>query len=453
MRKFLFSSLFVLLSVVLIVILRTSLPKYSGMLIFFFIFLVADGWLWLSVRGTISRFRAGLRAVLTILFWLPAVLLLGNLVFGLLVPFTGWDVPLRTYVQSMIVVMFLAELFPAIMLILADLLRLVYFALLFILTGGRRNLSSIPRFRPLLAAGWTMGFLIFTIMIAGIIFWQFDFRVRRQVITLKELPAAFDGLKIVQFSDVHLGSWGSKRQLRRAMDEINGLHPDLIFFTGDMFNYCTADGNGFEGILKTLRAPGGIYSILGNHDYGDYITWPSAMAKKQNMADLKKFYQVLGWKLLLNSHDIMRRGSDSIAIIGVENWGATNRFQKLGDVAKAQQGTENMGVQLLLSHDPSYWDRIVSRRYPNIDVTFSGHTHGGQFGIDCCGIHWSPIEWISRLWCGLYTNPAPGTDQYLYVNQGLGNIGYSGRVGILPEITVIILKAGKGGKPEISEGL
>jgi len=285
-----------------------------------------------------------------------------------------------------------------------------------------------------------MGALIFIIMTAGTIFWQFDFRVQRQEITLPGLPQAFDGYKIAQFSDVHLGSWGSKPQLKEAMDMVNGLHADVIFFTGDMFNYCTADGKGFEDILKTLHAPDGIYAILGNHDYGDYINWPSPEAKQKNMEDLKSYYNYLGWKLLLNSNDILKRGNDSIAVIGVENWGATWRFQRLGDVAIAEQGTETMSIQLLMSHDPSHWDSIVSKNYPEIDVTFSGHTHGGQIGIDHFGIHWSPVVWLSRLWCGLYENPASAPPQYLYVNQGLGNIGYSGRVGILPEITLITLK-------------
>jgi predicted MPP superfamily phosphohydrolase len=339
-----------------------------------------------------------------------------------------------------ILVLFLTEFFPIVALVLADLLRVGKFAFLFFSPGKRIALESIPRFKPLLSSGWIMGAMIFLLMSAGMIFWQFDFKVREQVIALKELPPAFDGLKIVQVSDIHLGSWGVKGKLQEALDEINDLRPDVIFFTGDMFNYCTADGNGFDHILKTLRAPYGVYAILGNHDYGDYIHWPSEVAKKQNMEDLKVFYKNLGWKLLLNSHDILKKGSDSIAVIGVENWGATRRFQRHGDIEKAQRGTENMAIQLLLSHDPSHWDSIVSKKYPLIDVTFAGHTHGGQFGIDCCNIHWSPVQWVSRFWCGLYQNPGSGATQYLYVNQALGNIGYAGRIGIMPEITVIILK-------------
>jgi hypothetical protein len=361
-------------------------------------------------------------------------------VFGFFIPFLEWNLPLRTYIQSFILILFLTEIFPILTLFLADFVRLLQFAFLHFIPGRRTSLLSVPRFRPILLTGWVMGAVLFILMSAGIFFWQFDFRVRQQEIALAELPPAFDGLKIVQFSDVHLGSWGIKQKLQVAMDEINGLHPDVIFFTGDMFNYCTADGQGFEDILKTLHAPLGIYAIMGNHDYGDYITWPSAAAKNQNLEDLKAFYKNLGWKLLLNSSDVLKLGNDSIALIGVENWGATRRFQRFGDLAKARKGTESFPVQLLLSHDPSHWDSIVRKNYRQIDVTFAGHTHGGQVGIDCCNFHWSPVIWFSRFWCGLYNNPGSGAPQYLYVNQGLGNIGYSGRVGILPEITLFVLK-------------
>ncbi len=441
MRKLLFSSIFLVLSLVLVMVMRAFMPKYSGMLLFFFFFLLFDGYLWSSVHRGIKKNDRRLRRLAAILFWLPVIFVLCFMVCSFFIPFLDWNLPVRTYIQSLILILFLAEFLPLVALILTDFFRLGTFAFLLLIPEKRKTFHSIPRFRPMLIAGWMLGGLIFTILLAGMVFWQFDFRVRRQEIMLNSLPPAFDGFKIVQFSDVHLGSWGSKQQLQRAIDKINGLHPDVIFFTGDMFNYRTADGDGFEDILRTLRAPYGIYAIMGNHDYGDYITWPSAAAKAQNLADLKTYYRDLGWKLLLNMHDILKKGNDSVAVIGVENWGATRRFQRRGNIAAAQRGTESMAIQLLLSHDPSHWDSIISKKYPRIDITFSGHTHGGQVGIDFRGVHWSPVKWVSRFWCGLYKNPAPGIDQYLYVNQGLGNIGYAGRVGIMPEITMIILKA------------
>ena len=440
MRKFLGPSLFIALSLILVLLLGAFMPKYNGMLKFFFVLLLLDGYLWVSVRGRIKRFRTGWRIASTILFWLLVALLLCLVIYSIFLPFLDWNRTIRTYLPSIILVLSLAEFFPILTLVLADLIRLFRLAYRFLIPGRKTTAGSIPRLNPLTVTGWIVGAGMFLLLSAGMIFGQFNFKVRTQTIALKELPVAFDGLKIVQFSDVHLGSWGVEKKLQEAMDEINALQPDVIFFTGDMFNFCTADGNGFERILKTLRAPYGIYAILGNHDYGDYIHWPSEAAKRQNMEDLKVFYKNLGWKLLLNSHDMLKRGTDSIAVIGVENWGATRRFQRRGDIAMAQKGTETIATQLLLSHDPSHWDSIISKKYPKIDVTFAGHTHGGQFGIDCCNIHWSPIKWFSRLWCGLYQNPDINTHQYLYVNQGLGNIGYAGRVGIMPEITLIILK-------------
>jgi predicted MPP superfamily phosphohydrolase len=278
-------------------------------------------------------------------------------------------------------------------------------------------------------------------MILGMVWWNYDFRVKRQEIILPELPASFEGLKIVQISDIHLGSWSCRTELSKAVDLVNSQHPDVIFFTGDMANYTTLDVLPFEDILSHLKAPYGIFAILGNHDYGAYVSWPSEEAKQQDMKDLVSFYRRLGWKLLLNEHSILRKGNDSIAILGVQNWGKAYRFQKLGDIPAAQKGVENMKVQLLLSHDPSFWDSIICHKYRNIDVTFSGHTHGFQFGIECCGIRWSPAQYLYNQWAGLYEKPVPGSHpQYIYVNRGLGSLGYPGRIGILPEITVFTLK-------------
>jgi predicted MPP superfamily phosphohydrolase len=439
MRKHLFSTLFVVLSLAMILVFRAFLPKYSGMLLFFFIFLLFDGYLWLSVRSRLKQLGRTWYLPAAFLYWLPLSLMICLAVSMLFVPFIDLNLPLRTYLQSFLLMMFLLKVFPILMLLVADTVRLVRYIPQRHVSGKGVLLSSIPRTGALLVTGWLTGFLLFAVMLAGMVFGQFDFRVNRQDITLDELPPSFNGFKIVQFSDVHLGSWGMKSKLLDAMKEINSLQPDVIFFTGDMFNYCTADGNGFEDILKTLHAPYGVYAIMGNHDYGDYISWPSPAAKEKNFSDLVLFYKTLGWKLLRNSNDIIKREQDSIAVIGVENWGASRRFQRFGDITTAQQGTEGVGVQLLLSHDPSHWDSIVSKKYRNIDVTFSGHTHGGQVGIDCCGIHWSPVKWVSRFWCGLYQNPVSAQPQYLYVNQGLGNIGYSGRIGIRPEITLITL--------------
>jgi predicted MPP superfamily phosphohydrolase len=279
-------------------------------------------------------------------------------------------------------------------------------------------------------------------MVWGMIYGQFAFKVAKQDIRLPELPESFNGFKIVQVSDIHLGSWTCREKLADAVDSINALKPDVIFVTGDMFNYKTAEGSDFGTILRQLSAQHGIYVILGNHDYGDYITWPTPEDKRRNMDELKLWYRGLGWKLLLNEHAFIHAGSDSIVVIGIENWGATARFQRLGDIDKARTGSEKVPVQLLLSHDPSYWDLVISKKYQDIDITFSGHTHGGQVGISTKYFSWSPSALAYPHWAGLYKNPESRSAQYLYVNPGLGIIGYAGRIGIRPEITLITLKCG-----------
>lgn len=440
MKKFLNGFLFVLLSLILVLILRALFPKNAGVLRYFFFFLLFDAYLWFSFQKALRKLKVPWRMAVAVLYWAPLSLIIIMMIYGFFVPFLDWNMAMRTYVQSFILVLFLAKLFPIISLIIADLIRAGMITFHLFHPDIAIPVRQIKRYKPLLFTGWIIGALIFLVLFAGTVFWQFDFRVTRVEISLKELPSGFRGLKILHFSDVHLGTWASKKKLSEAVELMNSLSPDLIFFTGDMFNYCTADGNGFEPILKKLHAPMGIYTILGNHDYGDYLNWPSMEAKQKNMTDLNEFYKNLGWTLLLNSNVILKKGADSIAVIGVENWGATHRFQRFGDIEKAQKGTEQMPVQLLLSHDPTHFESIISRQYQNIDITFAGHTHGGQVGIDCCNIHWSPVAWAYRYWGGLYKNEASHKPQYLYVNQALGNIGYSGRIGILPEITLITLK-------------
>jgi predicted MPP superfamily phosphohydrolase len=273
------------------------------------------------------------------------------------------------------------------------------------------------------------------------IFWNFDFNLKKEIIRLPELPSSFEGTRIIQVSDIHLGSWSCPEKLKDAVKIVNSQHPDIVFFTGDLVNYTSYEAYDFLNILKEIKAPLGIFAIMGNHDYGDYISWPSKEAKTKNLDYLHEIYKYMGWKLLLNEHVIIHRGCDSIALIGVENWGGTSRFPRLGDLGKATKGIENTAVQLLLTHDPSHWDRIVKKDFRNIDITFSGHTHGFQFGLECCGIRWSPSQYMYKEWAGLYTEPVTGSHpQYLYVSRGLGTIAYPGRIGILPEITLFILK-------------
>ncbi len=437
MKKFFPATIFVLLSLILILVFRSAFPKNSGFLMVFFFLILSDFYLWGSIRGRIGKMNRFSRIFVTALFWLPFVTMTGLTIYGLVIPFFSWYQPMRTVVTSLILSAYLAKIFPFIILVIADSAGIVHAIL------KNKPIFNFRKNISVLFAGWIPGIMLFFILLYGMLFGIYQFQVQEQVIPVDGLPDSFEDFRIVQISDLHLGSWASVDKLQKAMTMINHLRPDAVFFTGDMFNYCTADGKGFELILSHLKAPYGIYAILGNHDYGDYMKWPSEEAKRQDMEALKDFYKKLGWILLLNDNKIIHIGSDSVAIIGVENWGAVKRFQRAGDLEKARKGTENMTVKLLLSHDPTHWDSIVSHRYPDIDITFSGHTHGGQVGFDFWGIHWSPARWILKQWCGLYKKTNPTGEQYLYVNQGLGSIGYAGRVGIKPEITLIILKKTK----------
>jgi predicted MPP superfamily phosphohydrolase len=212
-----------------------------------------------------------------------------------------------------------------------------------------------------------------------------------------------------------------------------------VLFTGDLVNSTTNEAIKFRESLRAIKAKERIYAVLGNHDYGDYVNWPDARSKQQNMEMLYDFYEGLGWKLLNNENDLLKRGEDEIAIVGVENWSKNKRFPAHGDVDKALDGTENTPVKILLSHDPTHWEHVVSKQRPDVDLTLSGHTHGFQFGVEFKGFKWSLAQYMYKYWAGLYNIPQNGKNQYLYVNRGLGMIGYPGRVGILPEITFIEL--------------
>ena len=440
MKQKMGAGLFVVAALFLVFGLTAYLPKYAGFIRILFFFLILDAALWYTVRRAISGFSQRTRICIGLIYWSPVMISAVCLATGFVVSFFDWPIPVRTYLVSIVLILFLVKLLPAIAWIFSLMFR--YMKILYLnITAGNPVIKVNRIMGPMVVSAWIAGFIIAMIMVGGMIFGQFAFHVARQEISIAELPESFNGFKIVHVSDIHLGSWTCSKKLADAVDSINGLKPDVVFFTGDMFNYNTAEGIDFGNILMKLTPPHGIYAILGNHDYGDYITWSTPEAKHRNMAELKLWFHSLGWKLLMNEHDFIHVGIDSIAVVGVENWGATARFQRVGDIDKARTGIENIPVQLLLSHDPSYWDMVISKKYRDIDITFSGHTHGGQVGISMKTFSWSPSSWVYPQWAGLYRNQESISDQYLYVNPGLGNIGYPGRIGILPEITLITLKS------------
>jgi len=279
----------------------------------------------------------------------------------------------------------------------------------------------------------------FLSLIYGVTVGKYNYKVIKQRIFFPDLPDSFDGFTITQISDVHSGSFDNPEKINYAIDLVNEQNSDMILFTGDIVNTDAKEMHPWLDTFNRIKNHKyGKYSVLGNHDYGEYVTWPSEAAKEDNFQAIKDLYGQIGFKLLLNQHTFIEKGTDKIALIGVENWG--HNFKKLGDINLASANLTKEDFKILMSHDPSHWEYEVKNHDKNFQLTFSGHTHGMQFGIEIPGIiRWSPIQYVYKQWAGLYEN----LGRYIYVNRGFGFHAYSGRVGIMPEITVVELKKGK----------
>ena len=260
---------------------------------------------------------------------------------------------------------------------------------------------------------------------------RYSYRVRKIKLNAASLPIAFKGLKIVQISDIHTGSFDNHAAVAHGIQRAMDQNADLILFTGDLVNNHSEEVDAkYQEIFSQLKAPMGVYSTLGNHDYGDYVEWPSKQAKIENLDKLKGIHASMGWKLMMNEHVVLERGGDKIALIGIENWSAKANFPKYGDMHKAYEGLKEMNIpfKILMSHDPSHWHAQVIPEYGDVNLTLSGHTHGMQFGVDTKYFKWSPVQYMYNEWAGLYTQG----EQHLYVNRGFGFLGYPGRLGVMP---------------------
>lgn len=357
-----------------------------------------------------------------------------------LIPLTELPKFFKVYVFAFVAIVFFSKIIGSVFLLIDDLIRLIRWIGSFMVKAPHMNAvsenpHSISRLTFLNYVALGMAALPFAGFLYGMMKGAFDYKIHRVKVTLPNLPAEFNGLKIVQISDIHSGSFVSTAPLEQAVKIIMQEQADIIFFTGDLVNNEATEMKPFMQVLNKLKAPLGVYSTLGNHDYGDYITWENEEAKKKNLADLKEIHGQLGWRLMMNEHVALTKGDASIALLGVENWGGNLNFPKYGNLKKAHAGTENYPVKLLLSHDPSHWEKQIKHEYKDIDITFSGHTHGFQIGVEIPGLKWSPSKYFYKEWAGLYKDG----NQHIYVNRGLGFLGYPGRVGILPEITVMEL--------------
>lgn len=345
--------------------------------------------------------------------------------------------PLRMYSFGWFIVLLVPKMFVLLVIMFGeDLVRIVVgLVAKFDSTDQGFYMPSRRKFVSTLALG--IAAIPFGALLYGMFKGRYNYKVLNYQMTFEDLPDAFDGYKITQVSDIHSGSFTNSEKVAYAVDLVNKQQSDLILFTGDLVNDLASEMEPWKKDFESFSAPDGVYSVLGNHDYGDYYTFPDAQSKIQNLKDLKQLQANMGWKLLLNEHTYINRGEDKIALIGVENWGTG--FKQNGDLNKACQDVAPEDFKILMSHDPSHWRAQVIPHKKHFHLTLSGHTHGMQFGVEIPGfIRWSPVKWRYKEWAGIYKQD----NQYINVNRGFGFIGYPGRVGIWPEITVITLKKG-----------
>jgi len=394
-------------------------------LIMLFVFLLAlvgvELYLYFVFRVYFAK-KNNKRKVFSIVWFLIPVLLVISTLIG-----DGWGRSGKILIQNITMIWFFALFITAVLVGLADIIRLT----VNIISKPPTEEVSLGRRKSIALIGAIIAAVPLSSMLFGLFKTAYDFKVHRIALKFPNLPQSFNGLKIVQLSDIHTGSFRKDDELQEAVKLVLDQKPDIIFFTGDIVNNKTEEALPFVDALKKLQAPLGVFSTLGNHDYGDYEQWPSIQHKLDNMQAMYQLHKDLGWRLLNNENSVLEVNGEKIAIVGVENWGKSPRFPKHGNVKKANQGLDDIPFKILLSHDPSHWDAVVLPEHKDMDLMLSGHTHGFQFGIEIPGFKWSPSQWLYKQWAGLYQSG----NQYLYVNRGLGCLGYSGRVGIRPEIT------------------
>ena len=355
-------------------------------------------------------------------YWLFDLLLIGGIVGAIFVPRgSRTQQTLITWLMALMLLDFIPRLFSLPILLVEDITRLV--------CGFPARAFWVSE----LALGTAVFFFLFVLF--GITRGRHFYRVRRETIYFPDLPEAFDGFTITQITDVHSGSFTNVAGVRKGLDLVNAQHSDVILFTGDLVNNRAEEMDRWMADFALLKARMGKFSVLGNHDYGDYLQWETPEAKRANLDRLKQIHTEIGFRLLLDEAVTLRKGDQSITLLGVENWGKGG-FHRYGDLKKATSGVPDDGFKILMSHDPSHWEGVTLDHHQHIHLTLSGHTHGMQFGIELFGLKWSPIKYVYKQWAGLYREKG----RFLYVNRGFGFLGLKGRIGMWPEVAVITLK-------------
>jgi len=354
-------------------------------------------------------------------YWLLDVLLAGGVMLAFFGDLRKRSPKLISWLMAGMLLVFVPKLFALPVLLLEDVVRLF------------RGFPPRSVWVSELAMG--IAAIPFLGLLFGLTRGRHHYVVHKETLYFKDLPAKFDGFTLTQLSDIHAGSFTSEKGVNKGIDLVNRQNSDLLLFTGDLVNNKASEMDPWKESFARLRAPFGKYSVLGNHDYGDYTTWDNTADKEANLRQLKNMHKEIGFRLLLNEAIKIEKDGEKISLIGVENWGKGG-FHKYGDLLKAAGNVTDSEFKILMSHDPSHWEAKTLLHEKRIDLTLSGHTHGMQFGIELFGFKWSPIKYVYKQWAGLYEKKG----KYLYVNRGFGFLGLKGRVGIWPEITVITLR-------------
>ena len=408
-------------------------------LVFWGIFLLiigAEAYGYVAVRTALALSTGAARRGFALSYWVLTLGLWGLCFWATSTRHDG-ATALKSYLMAAPLVLLAAKLVVFFPMLFEDVTRLGRWAAQGTTSpapGGVAQPLTRSEFISRLALG--LGAIPLVAMIWGMVKGKTDYQVRRVVLRYPNLPASFDGFKILQISDLHTGSFNDNTEpMRRAVAMINAQNADLIVMTGDLVNDRATEVEPHIPALAGIKSDLPIFSILGNHDYGDYVQWGSGEAKRENLQRLARNHAKIGWRLLLDESHIIRRGTDELAVLGVQNWSAHPNFPKHGNLAQAYAASGSAPFKLLLSHDPSHWE-AQGLGYQDIDLTLSGHTHGMQFGVNLPFFKWSPVQYSYPQWAGLYEQG----HQKLYVNVGLGYLAFPGRVGFLPEITLLELR-------------
>ena len=410
-----------------------------GVIIFIAFMLLLDTYFFQAIKSVALSASPKTRTVIYGIYWALTIIAVAGF---LLFIYSGQEFlgkKVRTFLFATIIGLFLAKITGVVFFLVDDIRRGIQWIAgkLFFSNSANENMSGggITRSAFLSWLGIAVGSTLFGGLLYGFSN-KYNYQTKRLQLSYDNLPGSFKGLKIVHISDIHSGSFLNKKAVEHGVQKILKENADIILFTGDLVNDRATEMQEFMEVFGQLKAPMGVYSTLGNHDYGDYVQWPhNEISKEQNLENLKQVHAELGWRLLMNEHIVLTRGSDQVALLGIENWSAKGRFPKHGRMDQAHAGTEKYPFKILMSHDPSHWHAEVREKYADVDLMLSGHTHGMQFGVEIPGFKWSPVQYMYKEWAGLYEVEK----QKLYVNRGFGFIGYPGRIGILPEITVIEL--------------